>query len=617
VTAAGLWILAVGAIRIAEPGYVPDEEITAAVTPSISMHGVPTLPSGVLYTRGALFSYLLWLTGQVFGQSLATYRAVSLVLGALAIVLAFRAASSFTSPVAGAITALLLAAFPPYADATTFARPYTAFLAVASVAMVLSRQAVDGRVQGRWFVVSVVACRLLHEFGAALAFLPLAFTLVAPPMSALRSRSRSLFLTATAAIAVLELVLFGLTQASLSWQFTAQEEPALRPLRSMLLPSFIVSRLATPVDALGIALIMAAFGALLIRYIGAPLLAILCTIFGLFFQLGLTAACVAIAAIAVPRRAKSYAIAGVASSLVSAVLWIAYAADASGAVINWPFIRSLLQGSFRYPLGSSSHLAAELPLVIIAAGTATVIAFIKGLGDDLSSEIRALAIWTAFCLIGLTVSGLAIRPRFLLLAYLPLLSLAASGIESGAMTFLRISPVRRNVVAAASVVLLTGALVIDQITYANRAPALRRAPPVSLDSPVNVMICSEELACRYLLGRVDYLFLTTRDDLEHYSAQRLDGRHGLYASAPVLASEAELDALVRKRGSARLAVILFDSGKVEYDEYVRLSRGVSDRYNGRVTSKGDVTIIYFEPQGLDPGAKVRTAQVDALQLQPR
>ena len=70
-------VFAAGSLQLSRAGYSVDEEFTFFAVRGIEAHGVPTLPSGLLYDRGLAYSYASWLAGSIAGSDLPAFRAVS------------------------------------------------------------------------------------------------------------------------------------------------------------------------------------------------------------------------------------------------------------------------------------------------------------------------------------------------------------------------------------------------------------------------------------------------------------------------------------------------------------------------------------------------------------
>ena len=71
----------------------------------IAEHGLPLLPSGLLYDRGILYSYSSWALHAITGSELPAYRALSLGCALLALWLVFKLVSRIQNPTAGVIAA--------------------------------------------------------------------------------------------------------------------------------------------------------------------------------------------------------------------------------------------------------------------------------------------------------------------------------------------------------------------------------------------------------------------------------------------------------------------------------------------------------------------------------
>ena len=84
-----LSVIAIGSLQLARPGYSVDEEFTVFAVRGIQQHGLPLLPSGLLYDRGIAYSFLAWLAGAVTGSELPAFRAISLLAAAASVFLAF------------------------------------------------------------------------------------------------------------------------------------------------------------------------------------------------------------------------------------------------------------------------------------------------------------------------------------------------------------------------------------------------------------------------------------------------------------------------------------------------------------------------------------------------
>jgi hypothetical protein len=162
---AALVVLA-GSFQILRPGYSVDEEFTEFAVRGIHQHGLPILPSGLLYDRGLAYSYV---------SAIVNGRIVSLISAALSVMLVFLLVRRVASQVAAlAAAAFVTTSIPFWATATT-ARFYAPFLLVylAFLACLTHRTF--------WIPMFVIAflARLTHELGFTIAAIPFVCLLVA------------------------------------------------------------------------------------------------------------------------------------------------------------------------------------------------------------------------------------------------------------------------------------------------------------------------------------------------------------------------------------------------------------------------------------------------------
>ena len=126
----GTGVLAIAAAwpDVMRSGYSPDEEFTLVAVRGIEAHGLPLLPSGLLYDRGLAYSYGSWLAGLAAGQSLPVFRATSLACGVLSLWVLFRELRRMTSVAGAALAVVAAAASLPFWVSATTARFYAPFL---------------------------------------------------------------------------------------------------------------------------------------------------------------------------------------------------------------------------------------------------------------------------------------------------------------------------------------------------------------------------------------------------------------------------------------------------------------------------------------------------------
>jgi 4-amino-4-deoxy-L-arabinose transferase-like glycosyltransferase len=90
----------------------PDEFVTLLAVKMILQKGLPSLPSGLFYDHGLLFSYAGGLTSALFGFSREAVRATSLVFDLLTVLLVWHVGRRWFSAEAGLVAATLMAVAP-------------------------------------------------------------------------------------------------------------------------------------------------------------------------------------------------------------------------------------------------------------------------------------------------------------------------------------------------------------------------------------------------------------------------------------------------------------------------------------------------------------------------
>ena len=98
-------VLVAGSFEIGRAGYSVDEEFTEFAVRGILAHGIPILPSGLLYDRGLAYSY---------ASAIVNSRLVSLICAAFIVVMTFAVVRRYISAAAGSLAALLVATSVPF-----------------------------------------------------------------------------------------------------------------------------------------------------------------------------------------------------------------------------------------------------------------------------------------------------------------------------------------------------------------------------------------------------------------------------------------------------------------------------------------------------------------------
>ena len=162
-------MIAAGSLQLTRPGYSVDEEFTVFAVRGIQAHGLPVLPSGLLYDRGIAYSYAAWLAGAVTGSELPAFRAVALFSAAVGVLLTFFLVRRIANDTTAVVASLLIALSVPFWATATTARFYAPFLG----AYLLTLYFLTHRHWWIGLIAAAAIARLTHE---------LAFTLVAIPV---------------------------------------------------------------------------------------------------------------------------------------------------------------------------------------------------------------------------------------------------------------------------------------------------------------------------------------------------------------------------------------------------------------------------------------------------
>jgi len=500
VIALSAMVAAAGAFSLTRHGYTPDEEFTVFAVRGISAHGLPLLPSGLLYDRGLLYSYTAWLTGALTGEDLAAFRAVALACAAATLGVGFALVRRLASPAAGAVAALFVATCVPFWAVATTARFYAPFL-LTSVALLLILSHLSHRVAPRRTLAGVLclafASRLLHELAFALIAIPLvAIAIGAAGGDAEPGRRRTWKAVCMAMLAGL-----GIAQAM------------LMALHFLMPPS---DGGGTMIRRFFLWQVLNLFE----RPAGAPL--------------GVVLAAVVVGLLVSPRHFIRVARAGAVAAfvvIVSASVYDQVTAQSS----------STLWHGLAYPLDMFWYLAAAHPLMVWGA-FASISARLAGAGGEWPIGERAVHLaWVGWVLwFGVIESGITINyqllPTVCLLAALAL-DLVAIGEHTRAIWPGRRAQVIRAVLVGAALLVIA-----DQWRGEGPVPARLAAARPTIDVPGiesvraslgadDRVFCTDELACLLLIGRADTWLALDDYVRERFVVTRATTRAGVYGGA--------------------------------------------------------------------------------------
>jgi hypothetical protein len=531
--AAALVLLALW-VDLGRAGYSPDEEFTRFAVRGIHAHGLPLLPSGLLYDRGLAYSYLTALASQAARDSLVAGRMVSLACALGALILLFTLLRGTATAAASAFAAVLAAASLPFWVSATTARFYAPFLlAYIVVLALLTQPSLSWRALAPLALAAAVS-RWTHE---------LAFTLAAvPAIVAVLTRGanrRAWIVRTTAVVAGLAagqaalLALHALAPPSngdvmvrrfFVWQvLNLLERPPL-DLPAML-PAAAFGGAAV---ALGLAALRARVDLPAAALIGAG------GVGAALGQLAIAPVLVLAALPLVPGVAGRLVPVALAVAAAGAGFW-AVALGAAGVPPSAALGRVADSGAV-YPLDMFAHMVRETPFAITVV-LLLLLARGAGRGGPWPARERALhALWIGWVLwFGVIESGITARYLLLPVTFL----LCAIGVDSAAVLQHGVG-IRSGRVAPVLAAALAAVLTLE--SWAGVSPDVIGAWPVrptfSVElfrgyvQPDDLVAGHDELATLTAAGRIDAWLGLDPFYRERFIVMRGAQPTGTYTGAP-------------------------------------------------------------------------------------
>ena len=568
------------------PGYSPDEEITYFAVQGIDERGIPILPSGAFYERGLPYSYLAWVAGTLFGHSVPIYRLPSFLFGLLGILAAF----FFTRRAAGVAAALLAASLlciaPTFVVYAQWARQYTMFVVFSLLTIGLADAA---RVSPKWlgpFLASLCLTRGLHELAVTLGILPLFYCFSATSPSA-RKQALKLLAGTVAVLAASQLAVYGAhVWLSDPEMRLAQHHANIHRTATFSLPFHPIVR-EMPFGWLALAALFAV-GIAWLTSRPSPHEGISRSFIALAsaeLQYGLVVFATLFAVMSRPSRAWSVVRFALAATACSLGVWALYAARIYQAPLSFDFAKTLAQVATTPPWDAAFFFARLWPLATLGVCLVPLAVIVRRPSEpnehDEDDEHDALLRGTwcvmlfGFFLLGILQMGL--RPRH----FIFLLAIAFTVVPAAALWPSRIRE-KRLALTGVVATLVLGSLVLEQHRAIQRTTLVESRPragfgprytfrsfptsvwrstvgPIADDTTI---VCTDELACLYAFGRVDYWLLTAEHDRMHFAVRVEGTARGVYAGARVIATVAELRSTVVKASeNAECLILLTATGK--------------------------------------------------------
>lgn len=462
-------ILVAGAFQLTRPGYSVDEEFTVFAVRGIQAHGLPLLPSQLLYDRGLVYSYASWLAGAVSGSELPAYRALSLLSALASVLLTFTLVRRLTTDRAALLAAALMTMSLPFWATATTGRFYAPFLAVYLFGLFVFTRVQAGSAT-RPLLLGLVAAaalgRWLHELEFTIIGIPFLCAVLGP-----RAERRK-WLAATAAIAVGLIV----AQAALFGLHGLEPARGETMVRRFFLWQ-VLNLFEVPASR----------------------------------QYGVLLAAMVVAWLIVPARAALAAVIALASTAMVIAFSIARASNFGP--LDAASVVTVLSDGAMYPLDMFRHIASANPMAVLLV-LVGLVARLSGAGGEWRPHERAVHLLWMFWVLWFGAIDSGITSNYLLLPVT--MMLVAIAIDADAIVRHWLPPVSDTVrrFALAVFVLIGMGLGVDQWrgtgSVSERLEAAR--PTIHLAGieevragllPNDRIACTDELACLLLVGRID------------------------------------------------------------------------------------------------------------------
>lgn len=470
-------VLIAGSLSLIRPGYSVDEEFTVFAVRGIQSHGLPLLPSGLLYDRGIAYSYASWLAGAVTGLELPAFRAVSVASAALAVLLIFLLVRRVAGEAAAVTAALLAAVSVPFWATATSARFYGPFLGAYLLALYL----LTHRHWWLGLIAAAALARLTHELAFTLAAIPLIGLLLAKG-----DRRHWLLMTfaVTSGLVIGQSVLF-------AFHYAAPSSGATMVQRFFLWQ--VLNLFERPGDC----------------------------------QFMIPIVVLIVGVLVAPRRAWIVTVSSLSVAVLIASMSIAQASNS--APLSWPMVQTVLVDGSRYPLDMFWHVLRLTPLTVL---TALVLIVYRSRGEWPPRHRAAHLMWVGWVLwFGVIDSGITTNYLLLPITFL-LVAIAIDGMS--------VMPrVAFAILAAAIAVDQWRATTLEAARPTVAADGIEEVRS-GLQSNDRV-VCTDELGCLMLVGRIDRWLALDDFVRERFVVRRGDGPlTGVYTGVPAVFRPADL-----------------------------------------------------------------------------
>ena len=574
--------LALRSTQLQRPGYTPDEELTYFAVQGISEHGLPTLPSGVLYERGLPYSYVAWLSGLAFGQSVTSYRLPSVFFGVTVVLLVFVIAWRLGNPTTAFLAAGLTAISPDLIAQSQWARFYSMFIAAYLITLIVLYHFLRHGKLGKSYLAALGFTFLLHELSVTLLAVPLFIWAACEDSKELGRRARTAFLQSLLVIAVAQVALLGLYLAS-EVATVGSHRLGLGARGSFLIPPNAVLRHASWAS---MTLLLGALAGVSLavwrRTRVRKIHVYLSLLSGALFQLGF-AVIVTIWGVLTGRgKTGRVLLYSSATGLAALVLWTLHTGLMTDVQLSARIASSLFFHSVTYPLEAFRWVAQAWPItaVFLVVFCGLVLSLRMPTKDYLTNGAVVVTVFGILLVLGML--NRVLNPRyFALLLPFTFVGIAQVVYLSTRALRPRLAEWRHHMgfsLRLSAVATLLMFVVIAAEQYKLFGLSIEKAGPrivgptaaarlytVNTDrwsaavgdvAGNEVVICNDELACQLVLGRVDYWLLTGRANKGPYVRRCGTRECGYYGGAEVIRSPDELASMIAHSGIDRNYLVL-------------------------------------------------------------
>jgi Dolichyl-phosphate-mannose-protein mannosyltransferase len=592
IAAAGAWLRF---CSLGNVGLHGDEDLMALAARGLIEHGVPVLPSGMIYGRVPLHVHLVAASMQIFGEGEWALRLPSAIIGTLCIVFSFFVGKRFLEPKSNLMFVALIAFMPVMIEVSMTGRMYVFLVAGVLLFGALSLRWETSGSPG-WLALAMIAMVLSLQFQALAIFAAPIF--LYPGLS---NRSGKMLLQGFGAMSLAVVAM----EATQWWHHRYYPEG--------------MERLASPPDLESSPLQILASGHT-----------------GLLTAGALLAACVVVVILVVARGQRMalspatmlltcgvtacvmlhYHV-GLVALLVGSIIWLRTGEDrasrlwfvaavvaaiaatqvivlrASGEYPGRQLIGAMVGTPSIWPYFRFASMAPVAAVVLCVSVAVALVRMTKGAVLPAYFLFFVIAVWSALFALGAFTWDIAPRytlgilPYFLLcvvagLAYLVRTTSLGESLQTARAL--------RVVVWITAVVVLVNPVAVLQVArndYSDHPDHKGAAEYIkgSRPGPQDILIAEDSIVQTYYLGRVDYRLLNV-DVARKHSVVKEGVLRGQYTGTPILGTGREFSVVLDAATTGEVYVI--GSGENFADERRR------NRGNGiaEVLESGRLEVVF-------------------------